>query len=40
MVHVNVIADVVRNNVGVNSHFIIVDVFILVSKVFGFDVLT
>ncbi len=36
----NVIANVVRNNVGVDSHVVIVDVFISVSKVFGFDVIT
>jgi hypothetical protein len=38
MVHVSVIADVIRNNFSVDNHFTIVDVFILVSKVFGFDV--
>lgn len=38
MVHVNVITDVVQNNFSVDSHFAIMDVFVLVFKVFGFDV--
>ncbi len=40
MVHVNEIANVVQNNLGVDGHFAIMDVFISVLKVFGFDVTT
>jgi len=40
MVHVSVIADVVQNNLSVDGHFAIVDVFISISKAFGFDVMT
>jgi hypothetical protein len=40
MVHVNDIANVVQNNLGVDGHFAIMDVFISVLKVFGFDVTT
>ncbi len=36
----SVIANVVQNNLGVDGHFAIMDVFISVSKVFGFNVTT
>ncbi len=36
MVHVNVIVNVVRNNLGVDGHFGIMDVFISILKVFWF----
>jgi len=36
MVHVNITANVIRNNLGVDGHFVIMDVFISVLKVFWF----